>query len=61
MLLLAGIGGFRPGVLVNIRYNQVALDLVLNPSTQERRLVATFTLYQNKQRTGIIRQDQSNV
>ncbi|KAF3763129.1 hypothetical protein M406DRAFT_331693 [Cryphonectria parasitica EP155] len=60
VVLLSGIGGFRPGCLMDLKYSQIALDLMLD-SKGERRLVATFTIYQNKQRTGTIRQDQANI
>lgn len=61
MLLLSGIGGFCPGVLFGIKYHQVALDLVLHPSTGDKQVVATFTLKQNKQQTSTIRFDQSDM
>lgn len=54
MLLLSGIGGFRSGVLFNMKFHQVGLDLVLHPATGERQLVTTFTIYQNKQQTKTI-------
>lgn len=61
MLLLTVIDGFRPGVLENIKYRQVCLDIICDPTTQEKRLVSIFTLHQNKQRPYVIRQDQKNV
>lgn len=61
VVLLSGLGGFRPGVLMSLKYSQVALDLVVDPKDGQTRLVITFTLYQNKQRVDVIRQDQSNV
>lgn len=50
MLLLAASGGFRPGVVENVKYRQVSIQMVRDPKTQETRLVATITLYENKQR-----------
>ncbi|KAL2289652.1 hypothetical protein FJTKL_01892 [Diaporthe vaccinii] len=60
-VLLGGICGFRPGVLENLKYRQVALLVLRDPRTQRKRIVASFTVRQNKQRTGAIRRDQSNV
>lgn len=61
MLLLSGIAGFRPGVLCNIKYSQVQLDLVIYPTSGEKQVVTTFTMHQNKQRTVGIRTYQTNV
>ncbi|KAH8757749.1 hypothetical protein F5883DRAFT_428208, partial [Diaporthe sp. PMI_573] len=60
-LLLGAICGFRPGVLENLKYRQVTILVLRDPKTQRKRLVASFTIRQNKQRAGAIRRDQSNV
>ncbi|KAH8751077.1 hypothetical protein F5883DRAFT_386752, partial [Diaporthe sp. PMI_573] len=60
-LLLGAICGFRPGVLENLKYRQVTLLVLRDPKTQRKRLVASFTIRQNKQRASAIRRDQSNV
>lgn len=61
MILLAAIGGFRPGVLLNLKYSQIGLKLVLDPRTKTTRLVVDFTLFQNKQRATVIRRDQMHM
>lgn len=61
MLLLAATGGFRPGVVENVKYRQVSVQVIRHPKTQEKRLVATFTLQQNKQRPYAIKTDQKDV
>ncbi|KUI64507.1 Mitosis inhibitor protein kinase mik1 [Cytospora mali] len=61
MLLLAAIGGFRPGVVENIKYRQVSIQMVRDPKTQEIKLVVTFTVQQNKQRLHAIKTDQRDV
>lgn len=61
MLLLAAIGGFRPGVVENVKYKQVSIRVLRHPKTHEKRLVATFTLQQNKLRPDAIKTDQKDV
>lgn len=61
MVVLGGITGFRPGMLENLKYGQVALHLALDPRTGKRRPVATFTVTQNKQQTDTVRNDQANM
>ena len=61
MLLLAASGGFRPGVVENVKYRQVSIQMVRDPKTQETRLVATITLHQNKQRKNAIKNEQKDV
>ncbi|KAK7735967.1 hypothetical protein SLS63_003485 [Diaporthe eres] len=61
MLLLAAIGGFRPGVVENVKYKQVSIRVLRHPKTHEKRLVATFTLQQNKLRPNAIKTDQKDV
>ncbi|KAJ0123520.1 Mitosis inhibitor protein kinase mik1 [Diaporthe amygdali] len=61
MVLAGGIVGSRPGMLVNLKYKRVALHLVLDPCTGERRPVVTFTLKQNKQQKNVVRRDQADV
>ncbi|KAK3377649.1 hypothetical protein B0H63DRAFT_221614 [Podospora didyma] len=60
LVLLATIGGFRPDTLVNLPYSQVQLVLVRDPNyPQKTRLVATFTIHQNKQRTKHVHTNQT--
>lgn len=61
MLLVGAIGGFRPGVMVDLKYRDVCVDLIRDPNTGRRSIVATFTMRQNKHRAGIVRKDQKNV
>lgn len=61
MLLLGAIGSFRPGVLKNIKYCDVCLDPVRIPGMQEKKLVATFTLYQNKKKAAAVQADQKHM
>lgn len=60
-VLLAAIGGFRPGVCLGIKYKQVALNIVRHPLTNKKRLVASFTLYQNKVKKNVIQTGQTKV
>lgn len=61
LVLIAAIGGFRPGVYLGMKYSQVAVDIVRHPITHEKRIVASFTFYQNKQKKHVVRSDQMNV
>jgi hypothetical protein len=61
MLLLAATGGFRPGVVENVKYRQVSVQVVRHPKTQEKRLITSFTLQQNKQRPHAIKTSQKDV
>lgn len=61
MLLLGAIGGFRPGVLKNIKYRDVCLALVRIPKEEGRRLVATFTLHQNKRKASSVQTNQKHM
>lgn len=61
MVLFGAIGGFRPGILVNWKYRDVRVELVRDPGTDERSLVATFTVYQNKLATGVVRANQKHM
>ncbi|KAI0133446.1 hypothetical protein BJ170DRAFT_606345 [Xylariales sp. AK1849] len=59
VLLLAGIGGFRPGVIMQLKYDQVRLGLVRDPlKPDKKRLVATIKILQNKLKTKVVRRDQ---
>ncbi|KAI1382567.1 uncharacterized protein F4822DRAFT_150553 [Hypoxylon trugodes] len=61
-VLVAGIGGFRPGEVMNLTYGQVAFEVVrdpLNPS--KRRLVAAITIVHNKQRVTLVEHTQHRV
>ena len=49
-ILLAGITGFRPGALVPLRYDQVELSLIRDPTTRRTMLTATIRLFHNKLR-----------
>lgn len=42
ILILSGIGGFRPGVFNRIRYSEVDLELVLDPSSGEKKARRTL-------------------
>lgn len=61
VLVLAGIGGFRPGMFNRIRYREVDIELVLDPDSGETRLVAQFTLHQNKQKAFSLKKDQAHM
>lgn len=61
MLLVGAIGGFRPGVLMNLKYRNVYVDLVRNPGTEQKSVIATFILHQNKQKAGIVKKDQKHI
>lgn len=61
MVLLGGIAGFRPGMIVDVKYCQVALYVVLDPHTKETRLAAKFTVRQNKTRVNTVRTNQANM
>lgn len=56
MLLLGAVRGFRPGVLLGIQYLQISLELIRLPDTGEKKLIATFTLKQNKKRKHAVKQ-----
>lgn len=59
MLVLAAVGGFRPGVVENIKYRQVSAQVVRHRG--KKRLAVTFTMQQNKQRPHAIKTDQKDV
>ncbi|KAL8285643.1 hypothetical protein RB600_009869 [Gaeumannomyces tritici] len=58
IILLAGIGGFRPGTLFQLSYSQVQLAVVRDPSTQTRKLVAEVTIRQNKVKKDVVLKSQ---
>lgn len=61
VVLMTGLGGFRPEVLMSFLYNQISLWVVRDESTPTRtRIVGTPTVYQNKQRHNKIARNQSN-
>lgn len=45
MVLVGAIGGFRPGVLVDLKYRDVRLELTSSPGISQKNLVATFTIH----------------
>ncbi|CAJ2508640.1 Uu.00g136660.m01.CDS01 [Anthostomella pinea] len=58
-ILIAGIGGFRPGEVMNLKYRQVAFELVRDPRDPlKQRLVATITIRHNKQLKTTIERSQ---
>ncbi|KAK7448730.1 hypothetical protein Landi51_06406 [Colletotrichum acutatum] len=62
VLLLSSIGGFRPGTLMQMPFSQVQLAVVRDPLDKSRtQLVATFTIYQNKQASKKIGRKQDDV
>ena len=49
ILLLLGLGGFRCGMVLGLKYRHVQLAVVRDPINRERkRLVATVTVVRNK-------------
>ena len=61
IVILAGLG-FRPGVVLEVNYENVKLALVRDPSHPDRRtLTAAITLRQNKQRTGQVYTGQTHM
>lgn len=61
VILMSGIGGFRPGVLMGLKYSNVRLGLVRDPGDRvKRRLVVHIKIEQNKQKTKHVRHDQAD-
>lgn len=60
ILIMAGTCGFRPGTMMNLKYEQVAMLAVRDPATGRRQLVATITIIHNKQKTGVCRKAQDH-
>ena len=61
VVVLGGIGGWRPGGLVGLQYRFVEPAFVRDPLHRERfRLAAKITIKQIKQRSHKIKRDQSN-
>ncbi|KAK1961640.1 hypothetical protein LY78DRAFT_721698 [Colletotrichum sublineola] len=59
-VILAGLGGFRPGVYLNVKYRDVVLSVVRDPANpHEGRLCAEVTVHHNKKMETAVRQDQS--
>jgi len=51
LVVLDGIGGWRPGSLIGMKYGQVSLAIVRDPASPARTLpVVTPTIYHNKRR-----------
>ncbi|KAI1340623.1 hypothetical protein F5Y15DRAFT_45409 [Xylariaceae sp. FL0016] len=61
-IVIAGIGGFRPGEILNLKYKQVAFELVRDPNEPTKlRFVANITIRHNKGATKVIESNQSKV
>ncbi|KAI6544139.1 hypothetical protein MCOR05_002642 [Pyricularia oryzae] len=60
VILMAAIGGFRPGALLGLTYSQVRLALVRDPKDAKRKIVAEITIHQNKLRNDVIRTSQKD-
>lgn len=55
-MLVAGIGGFRNGSILNLPYKQVRLALVRDPDRPSfSKLVGHVLIIQNKRRKGLQR------
>lgn len=61
MAFTRAIGGFRPGVLVDLKYRDVCMELVRAPKTNRKTLIGTFRIHQNKQETKKVRRDQKHI
>ncbi|KAI7785349.1 Mitosis inhibitor protein kinase mik1 [Diaporthe eres] len=61
MLLLGAVSGTRPGVLTDIRYRDISVELVRAPETGHRNIVAHFKLRQNKQKANTVYADQKHL
>ncbi|KAK6205733.1 hypothetical protein LQW54_008313 [Pestalotiopsis sp. IQ-011] len=62
LVLLSGIGGFRPGVLMDLSYSNVRIGLVRDPGDRAKvKLVAHIKIKHNKQETNKVRHDQKDV
>ncbi|KAI0976370.1 hypothetical protein F4678DRAFT_416827 [Xylaria arbuscula] len=58
-VLIAAIGGFRPGVLMALKYKHVQFELLQDPKDpSQRRLVASIEIEHNKQETKSIQHSQ---
>ncbi|KAI0965360.1 hypothetical protein F4678DRAFT_485319 [Xylaria arbuscula] len=58
-VLIAAIGGFRPGVFMWLKYKQVRFKLLQDPrDPSKRQLVATIQIRHNKQKNHIIQHSQ---
>lgn len=61
VIVMSGIGGFRPGVLMGLKYSNVRLGLVRDPvDSSKLRLVAHVKIDHNKQQTKHVRHDQAD-
>lgn len=61
MLLIGALGGFRPGVLEYIKFEDVCVELVRDPVTGRKDTIATFTIHRNKQKVGQVKKDQKHM
>ncbi|KAL8307040.1 hypothetical protein RB593_005776 [Gaeumannomyces tritici] len=61
VVLLASIGGFRPGALLDFSYSQIRLAVVRDPAGKAPKLVAWITIHHNKVRQDVIRRSQNDV
>ncbi|KAL8410445.1 hypothetical protein RB596_000215 [Gaeumannomyces avenae] len=60
VILMASIGGFRPGTLFGFSYSQVRLAVIRDPESTQRKLVAEITIRQNKLKDDVIRTSQKD-
>ncbi|KAK1983860.1 hypothetical protein LZ30DRAFT_687313 [Colletotrichum cereale] len=60
VVILGGLCGFRPEVLMNMTYRQIQMAMVRDPSNTETAIpVATINVEHNKQKTNAIRRSQN--
>lgn len=45
MVLVGAIGGFRSGVLMDLKYRDVYLELIYCPGISQKNLVAIFIIH----------------
>lgn len=61
-LLLMGIGGWRPSVVMPLKYSQVEVGVMRDPYNPNQKIVvAHITLYQNKKKANIIYENQMHM
>lgn len=57
--VIEGIGGFRLGSLIGMKYGQISLKIVRDPANPEKgKVVATPTIRHNKRKKKVIRKTQ---
>ena len=60
--LIGGVAGFRPGERMSIFYDQIEMKVVRDPEDASRtNLVATITMFHNKQRPDQVRTSQDDM